>query len=324
MEIFEKIIRSHERFLITTHDFPDGDGLGSEMALHFFLEKLGKSSAVVNTGPTPEKFQLVDPRREIRAYTPGDSLPPADAVFVVDTADWKMLGPLEKPVRDLGVPVVFIDHHIAEPEMTAGNIIDERFASTGELMYALIQGAGGEIDADTALAIYVSIVTDTSSFRYRRTTAKSHTIAAELLQKGVSPETVYQSIYARDSLGKLRLFGHVLQGVRTSPDERIAWLTVPKAAREGFGATIEDTESFVAQLSLLEKVEIGILFREDDDGRIKVSLRGKGDVPVIGIAKKLGGGGHRHAAGVRLRLPLAEAIAVVCREAGALLESRKP
>ena len=199
------------------------------------------------------------------------------------------------------------------------HLIDEQYGSTGELLYTLLRFLRADIDAEMAMAIYVAIVTDTSSFRFKRTTPRSHLIAAELLQKGISPEAVYQHIYARDSFAKIRLFGHVLENIKTSDDERIAWLNIPRDLRHRYKATIEDTEAFVNQLTLIEGVDIGMLFREEDDGRIKVSIRGNGEIPVFGIAKKFGGGGHRHAAGMKLECSLAEAIQKVFDEARVLL-----
>ncbi len=324
MEKFAQLIRKHERFLLTTHVMPDGDGLGAEMALHGYLKKSGKRSIVLNASPTPEKFQLVDPKGEIQVFTPGQKLPQVEAVFVLDTSDWKMLGPLAEPIKALGVPVIFMDHHVPEIDNLDNHLIDEQYASTGELVYAFLRHLRADIDGDIALAVYVSILTDTASFRYKRTSARSHQIAAELLQKGVSPESVYQYIYARDSFAKIRLFGQVLADIRSTPDERIAWLVIPREMRDFHQATIEDTEAFVNQLTLMANVDIGIMFREDDDGRIKVSLRGRGEIPVIGIAKKFGGGGHRHAAGMKLQMSLVEAVRQVCEEATGFLAEAHP
>lgn len=319
MENFAKLIRQHENFLLTTHALPDGDGLGSEMALHLYLKKMGKKSTVINTHPTPQKFQLVDPRGEIKVYQPGMKLPPADVVFVLDTNELKMLGPLEPPIRALSAPIIFVDHHVPEVDNVQDHLIDEAFGSTGELVYSFLRHLRADIDNEIAVGIYVAIVTDTSSFRFKRTTARSHTIAAKLLQKGVLPEQVFQHIYARDSFAKIRLFGHVLQNMKSTPDDRIAWLTVTREMREQYQATIEDTESYVNQLTLIDGVDIGILFREEDDGRIKISIRGNGEIPVVGIAKKFGGGGHRHAAGAKMSETLEEGTRRVLQEAQALL-----
>jgi bifunctional oligoribonuclease and PAP phosphatase NrnA len=318
LEKIAKLIKNHRRFLITTHALPDGDGLGAEIALHLYLKKIGKESQILNTHATPEKFSLIDPQGEIQVFT-GKKLPEVDVVFIMDTSDWKMLGVLCDPLQKLKAAVVFMDHHISNTD-PANHLIDERFGSTGELVYRFLESMGAKLDLAMARAIYVAILTDTASFRFKRTTAESHEIAAVLLRLGVSPEGVYQSIYGRDSLAKIRLWGHVLENIKTSDDERVAWLVVTKEMRHRYGATVEDTESYVNPLTLLEGVDIGMLFREEDDGKIKVSLRGNGEVPVIDIAQRLGGGGHRHAAGVRLVQPLPEAIRILYQLAREVIE----
>jgi phosphoesterase RecJ-like protein len=218
-----------------------------------------------------------------------------------------MLGSLSAPLKALGVPVLFLDHHVSSGNTPALHFIDEEYGSTGELVYALLSHLGAGIDREMAVAIYVAILTDTQSFRFKRTSPRSHSIAADLLSKGVSPEEVYRQIYARDSLAKIRLFGQVLESIHSTADDRVAWLVVTKPMRDHYRATVEDTEAFVNQLTLIEGVSIGLLFREEDDGKIKVSLRGN-DVPVFSLAKTFGGGGHRFAAGIKMEGPLADAI----------------
>jgi phosphoesterase RecJ-like protein len=321
MDKIVNLLRDAKSFLVTTHYLPDGDGLGAQLALHRALLHLGKHSYAINGSPTPEKFQLVDPRHEIRLYRPGETLPAVDLVVVMDTNDFQMLGPMEAPVRELGARVLFVDHHVAEGLDRALHLIDESYGSTGELVFDLLTQLGAEIDFEMATALYSAIITDTNHFRFKRTTSRSHRAAALLLEKGVQPEKVYQAIYAHDSLAKVRLLGHVLQNISSTPDGKIVWITIPLETRQRFGATIEDTESYVNQVTLMEKVDIGIVFREDEDGRIKISIRGNGGVPVYEIAKNFGGGGHRHAAGARLRLSLEAAIREVVAAAAEALSA---
>lgn len=304
--------------MLTTHANPDGDGLGSQMALHFYLKKVGKVSHVFNPGPTPAKFLSVDPREEIQVYQKGTPLPEVDLIFIFDTNDERMMGDMLPALKALNVPIIFIDHHIPEMGNLDDHLIDEQYAATGELVYGLLRELRADIDEEMARALYVAIVTDTGSFRYKRTSPRTHQVAAELLQKGVRPEKVFRDVYSRDSLEKVRLFGHVLDGLQTSHNGRIAWLTIPKATRLKYGATVEDTESFVSSLGFIQDVEVGMLFREEDDGRVKISLRGSGEIAVVGLAKQFGGGGHRHAAGARVSLTLEETIRQV-RAAAELL-----
>lgn len=322
METVVKSIQEAKSFLVCTHYLPDGDGLGSQMAFHFAMQALGRTSYVVNGSPTPEKFRIADPQNEIQIYSPSMVLPKVDLIVVMDTSDYAMLGPLEAPLRALGSRILFVDHHVADIEHQRDHLIDETFGSTGELVYKLLRALQAPIDVASANAIYAAIITDTNHFRFRRTTPSSHRVAAELLDIGVQPERVYQSIYAHDSFAKVRLLGHVLKDIANSHDGRLAWITIPAVLRKQYGATVEDTESFVNQLTLMENVDIGIVFREEDDGRIKVSVRGNGDVPVYAIAKHFGGGGHRHAAGVRLPGPLEEVQKQILKMAGEVVAGR--
>lgn len=317
-KFIERILKAR-RFLLTTHANPDGDGLGSQMAMHFYLKKVGKESHVINPGPTPAKFRAVDPRGEIRVFHLGAKLPKVDEIFIFDTNDVRMLGPMAAPVQALGAPIAFIDHHVPEAVKLDEHLIDEQYAATGELVFTLLRGLRADIDEEMARALYVAIVTDTGSFRFKRTSPRTHQVAAELLQRGVLPERVFRDVYSRDSLAKVKLLGYLLDNLHTTPDGRIAWMTVPKALRDKYGATVEDTESYVNQLGYVQGVDIAMLFREEDDGKIKVSLRGMGEIAVVGLAKEFGGGGHRHAAGMRVSAPLDEVVRKVRAGAERLL-----
>jgi len=314
MEKFARLIRDNKTFLVTTHALPDGDGLGSAAALHLYLEKIGKKSHLWIPSPVPPKFSLLDPGRKIKVYSLVDTFPEVDVVFVMDTNELKMLGSLQKPIEGSKAVKIFVDHHV--PETTGGDhLIDETCSSTGELVYTFLEYLKADIDPAMALAIYVAILTDTDSFRYKRTTARSHAVAADLLRKGVQPERVYQEIYARDSLAKTKLYGRVMEGLQLSRTGKVVWGVVTDKDRNHFGASIEDTESFIDHLTYLADVHICILFREEADGIVKISLRGIGDVPVFDIAKKFGGGGHRHAAGARIKGKLNDVSRQVCEAA---------
>jgi phosphoesterase RecJ-like protein len=311
---FATTIREKKRFLLTTHVQPDGDGIGSQMGLYGFLKSRGKEVFIINPSPTPEKFSIADPKGVIRTFVKGDSLPAVDAVIIVDTNETKMLGDLAGAVEKLGAPILFIDHHVKELKDTSGHLIDEKMSSSGELVYHFIQSEGGEVDSAMAVALYVAIVTDTGNFRFQRTSPTTHEIAAALLKKGVKPESIFQSIYSHDSIDKLRLLGETLKSVQLSPNGKIAWVSITKEARKNSNATVEDTESFIGHLSVLKGVCVAALFREEDNGTTKLSLRGLRNQPVVNFAKKFGGGGHQFAAGAKINKPLASAISEVIQE----------
>lgn len=324
MDNIAKIIRFSKSFLITTHALPDGDGLGSEMALYYYLKSIGKQCVVMNTHETPAKFQIVDPEKKIEVFEKGKALPTVDLVLVVDTNEMRMLGPLEAPIRALQTRTIFIDHHVSQNLEPGEHLIEESYGSTGELAHTLLKRLGAKLDLSIATALYVAILTDTAGFRFKRTTSRSHEIAAELLAIGVAPETIYRAIYAQDSLAKVRLLGQVLQGIQSSKDEKIAWLVIGRDMRKKAGASIEDTESFVNHLTLIDGVEIGVLFREEDNGVVKVSLRGNGEAEVWPIADHFSGGGHRFAAGMRIEGKLDDVIQKVLEQAHRVLEPSAP
>lgn len=314
MKQFADTLRQNNSFLICTHVQPDGDGIGSEVALSLYLKSIGKEVVVMNPSPTPEKFHILDPNFTIQVYESGKTIPKVDAVIVVDTNEVKMLGPLATQVEALGIPVLFVDHHVKELKDTSKHLIDESAGSSGELVFRYLEAEGAEIDFEIATAIYVAIVTDTGNFRFQRTSPATHEIAAHLLRRGVKPEFVFQSVFGKDSKGKIRLLGDCLRNLQLSDDEKFAWITITKKSREHFNASLEDTESFIGHLTVLKDIRVAGLFREEDDGSTKLSLRGLRNQPVIEMAKVFGGGGHRYAAGAKIKKPLLETIDLVKKE----------
>jgi len=305
---FADTLRQFSRFLITTHVQPDGDGIGSEVALHRHLIKIGKKAWIINPSPTPEKFEVVDPRQTIQVFEPSMPPPQVDAVIIVDTNELKMLGPMAAMVESLNVPIRFIDHHVKELQDTSEHLIDENSGASGELVYRFLKTEKAVIDFEMAQALYVAILTDTGNFRYQRTSSNTHECVAELLKLGVKPERVFQSVFCKDSPEKLKLLGETLRTLQISEDKTCAWVVISKEMRKSSQATIEDTESFIGHLTVLKGVRVVVLFREEDDGTTKLSLRGLNGQSVVDIAKKFGGGGHQFAAGAKISASLSETI----------------
>lgn len=315
----ERILKGND-FLVTTHRLPDGDGLGSQIALHLGLLALGKRSTACNLHDTPEKFSNVDPKKLIQIWKPGEKHGPFQTVFIVDTNEGSMLGELEAPVRAAAKEWVFIDHHVPpKTKEKAEYFYDESAAASGELVFHILKALNVKLTVAMCDAIYTAIFTDTGGFRYRRTSGTTHRIAAEMIECGVQPEKLYRDLFSRDSAAKLRLLGNVLDRLEMLGEGQVAVLTVPLSTREEYGASVEDTESFVNQLGVLEKVRFGILFREEPGNRVKVSLRGYGNTEVVGIAEHFGGGGHRFAAGLTVTGALEEVRAKVLERVLTLL-----
>src|SRR6185312_2502130 len=230
----------------------------------------------------------------------------------VDTNDPRRLGKLWQEMSLRAKKIVFLDHHpeiqgasalsgeIAYPPH-ASLVHDPSSSSIGELLYHLFGELNlTKINKDVALGLYVSVMTDTNSFRYARTTPLAHQIAAEMIQEGVNPEEVYQIIYSSKELSHLKLLGTMLQNVKVAAGGKIAWLEMGLELRKKHQASADDTQSFLNLLLLLKDSEIVCFFREEDDGQVRISIKSKGQIVINKVAMELGGGGHDYAAGVAI------------------------
>jgi bifunctional oligoribonuclease and PAP phosphatase NrnA len=306
------------RVCLTTHVNPDGDGLGSEVALAHLLRAQGIEAIITNATPTPPRFSFLfsdlpgvdrtaEAIREIRR---------ADLIVVLDISDLTRLGMLIEAVRERGVPVACVDHHVSSGVLPPGpRYVDPDAAATGELIFELAVGNGWPVTLAVARALYVAILTDTGGFRFSNTRPRTLRIAAELLEKGVDPEEIYLEVYARAPEGRPRLLAEALQTLVVEPEYGLAWVTVPPGSIERHGVSSDDLDGVVEFPRSIEGVRMALLFREIAQGRVKVSLRSVGDVDVAAFAKAYGGGGHTKAAGLSLQGSLAEVQSTVLRAA---------
>ena len=236
----------------------------------------------------------------------------ADAIIVLDIADLSRLGSLAETVRDRGVPVACIDHHVSPGTLPPGpRFVDPSAAATGELIYLLAREAGWAVTIPAARALYVALVTDTGGFRFSNTRPRTLRVAGDLLEAGVDPEQVYLDVYAGAPAGRPRLLAEVLQTLVVEEDIGLAWVTVPPGALERYGVDPDDLDGVVEHARSVRRVRLALLFREMSGHRVKVSLRSVGDVNVAELAKRFGGGGHAKAAGVAIQGTLAEVQATV-------------
>lgn len=297
------------RVALTTHVNPDGDGLGSEVGLAHLLQAAGREVVVVNPTPTPPRFQFlfedlpgVDRHREAVK-----ELRRSDLICVLDIADSGRLGMLGSTVQERGVPVICIDHHASPGSLPPGpRYVDPAAAATGELIYELAVANSWPLTVPAARALYVALVTDTGGFRFSNTHPRTLRVAADLLETGIDPETIYLDVYATAPEGRPRLLAETLQTLVVERDLGLAWVTVPPGAMERYELTPDDLDGVVEHPRSIAGVRLAILFREMSQGRVKVSLRSVGDVDVAEFAHHFGGGGHAKAAGVALSGSLAE------------------
>ena len=297
------ILKRLNNFVLTTHVNPDGDGLGSELALALALRQLGKSATIINHSETPENYRWLDPGGEIVRFSPGrdrTAIERAEAIIILDTNQPDRLRSLEPFVRNSKAPRIVIDHHLDADPFAEHYAIDQEATSTGEIVYRLITALGGvAISKEIARALYAAIMTDTGSFRFPRTDPEIHNIAAELIARGADPVEIYVNVYESWTAGRLRLLGAVLSSMKTACDGRLAYLVCTQEMFRATGTTEVETDNFTTYPMSVKGVRIGILFNELEDG-VKISFRSKGRIPVNELAKEFGGNGHLNAAGARL------------------------
>ncbi len=306
---FAESLRPGQRVVLTTHVHPDGDGLGSEVALVHLLRARGIDALIANPTPTPPRFSFllagldnVDHSRDAIKV-----LRQADLIVVMDIADVGRLGHLQETVRTGTVPVGCIDHHTSPGALPDGpRYVDPSAAATGELVYEMARSNEWELTRASARALYVAILTDTGGFRFSNTHPRTLRIAADLLEIGVDPEAIYLDVYANASPGRHQLLAETLETLVVEPEIGLSWVTVPPGAMDRLGVSPDDLDGVVEFPRSIEGTRMALLFREMSQGRIKVSFRSVGDVDVAAFARPFGGGGHVKAAGAALEGSLPE------------------
>jgi phosphoesterase RecJ-like protein len=305
------LLRSHRKFVLTTHISSDGDGVGSELALARGLWSLGCEVAVINPTPLPANLHfLLKHPKEIRILK--DLRDPerffAGALTVVlDMGAFDRLGGILNLAR-LSDGILVVDHHRMERVEGVRYLLNPDACATGEVTARILKELGIPLAPDLAEPLYVAIHTDTGGFRYPGVTPDTHRLVAELLQAGVDPQKVYTELYERVTALRLRLTGRILSTLRVSPQGRVAWIQVTQRMLQETGASFEDADDLVNYTLLIDGVGAGFYFKELGGGATKVSCRSRGAFPIDEFVSRWGGGGHPNAAGVRLDLPLAEAI----------------
>ncbi len=319
---FVDIVRPRQRFLLTTHVRPDGDGLGSMLALADVLSRQGKTARLVVASSLPPRYDFLDPGRQVRRFElPGADYRDAEAVIVLDTGAWGQLGDFGTFLRSLTVPKVVIDHHLTQDDLGAVRLVDATAEATGRLVFEAATALGGPLSADAAHALFVALAMDTGWFRHSNTTPATFTLAARLEEAGARPTEAYEQLFERNTLSRLRLTGLVLERLTAAHGGRIAFTEIHKGDYAATGALPQDSEDLVNYTRSLDGVEVGLFFMEQPRGGVKVSFRSRSRIDVARIAETFGGGGHRLASGATLPDPLDEARTRVLAAVAAALDA---
>jgi bifunctional oligoribonuclease and PAP phosphatase NrnA len=292
------VLTSGRRVVLTTHVNADGDGVGSEIGLWHLLTARGLQVAIANPTGIPERFDFLVPDGADVSDRAVREIERADVIVVLDIGDLSRLGDLGHAVQARRVPTVCIDHHISPGSLPPGpRLIAPEATATAELVFDLASALTWPLPVESARALYVGLLTDTGGFRFSNTSARALRVAAALLERGVDPEGIYESVYASAPEGRVRLTAEVLQTLVVEPEVGLAWVTVPPDALERHDATPDDLDGIVEFPRSIAGVRLALLFRQIANGRIKVSFRSMGAVNVAELAQQFGGGGHRKAAG---------------------------
>jgi bifunctional oligoribonuclease and PAP phosphatase NrnA len=319
---FVEIVRPRQRFLLTTHVRPDGDGLGSMLALADVLEQHGKTVRLVVASSLPPRYDFLDPTHRVRQFTlPGDEYRDAEAVVVMDTGAWGQLGDFGTFLRTLTVPKIVIDHHLTQDELGAMRLVDVTAEATGRLAFEATAALGGPLPAGAAHALFVALAMDTGWFRHNNTTPATFTLAARLQEAGARPTEAYTELFERGTLERHKLTGLVLQRLQQVHGGRTAFTEILKGDYEATGARPQDSEDLVNYTRSIDGVEVGLLFMEQPRGGVKVSFRSRSRIDVARLAETFGGGGHRLASGATLNAPLDDARTRVLTAVAAALDA---
>ncbi len=304
---FEQIgqaLREGGRFAVLSHVRPDGDALGSQLALGLSLKRLGKDVRIWNEEGMLEKYSFL-PSANLLTKPPADP-ENVDVAIALDTAIQNRLGTALPAVRSAKV-WINIDHHPSNPGYGDLVYINPKAPATGQILFELIRSEKLPIDAAIAENLYVAISTDTGSFQYPNTTARTFEIAAELVRAGVDVGRVSQLTYENYPRRRSELLRDLLGTMRFEANDRVASFSLSLATAKKLGVLPEDNEGLIDHLRAIHGVIVAVFFEELADGKVRVSMRSKSEkVNVCAICEKFGGGGHVLAAGARLRGTLAE------------------
>jgi len=299
-----ELFRREDDFLLFTHIQPDGDTLGSALGLGLALRDFGKKVTVVRTDPVPEIYLFLPGVGEMQDWrqVQGDFR----VGVLLDCADPERIGEARELLPKLPV-VVNIDHHGTNSRFGHYNYVEPQAAAVGEQVYELLHVLSAPLSPAAATCLYTAILTDTGSFRYESTSAKTLRVAAALVEAGAKPAEVAEKAFETRSLSSLRLLGRALNGLELSADGRIAWMSLSREDMAWAGAAEAETEGLINYARSVQGVEVALLFRATPENKIRVSLRSRHWVDVSQVAASFGGGGHPRAAGCTLSLPLKEA-----------------
>ncbi|HMS64467.1 MAG TPA: bifunctional oligoribonuclease/PAP phosphatase NrnA [Ignavibacteria bacterium] len=301
------LINQSPKIILTTHVVPDGDAIGSVIAMAAYLKHKGKIPFIINHSETPFNLKFLDKDNIIRVFSENESInskliETADLIFILDTNDFSRTRSMESALTNSVAKKICIDHHTGlNPELYDAYISNTEYPSNCSIIYDFIKSDNEKyLTKEIASALYVGIMTDTGSFRHPRTDAAVFTMCADLVSKGADPVSLYENIYATTTIENLKLSAKFIESLEFHFDNKVVIGTVTQEDFRSLGLNIDHVEGFSSIIMNILGIKIGVVLVELKDN-IKISFRSKGNIPVNELAKEFGGGGHKNAAGANVK-----------------------
>jgi len=297
-----KLIDRADHILLTTHENPDGDGLGSASAMYHYLKAEGKDCRIINCSPLPEEYLFLDMDSIFEKYDPDSSndwFLKCDLAIIFDVGDFDRIREIKNEIINNKIQTLNIDHHpYPNDHPFTYNIVDTSAAATGVLIYDFVVNyRNHSLSRKIGEGIYTAVLTDTGSFRYSNTDAKCHEIAIACLDAGVETSKIYQDIYETRPASGVHLLARVIDNIRYENDGELAWFIIDQSMLNSTGARSKDVDGFTDFVRTIKGVEVSLMIFENVSEKCRVNFRSKGKYVINEIANHFGGGGHKFAAG---------------------------
>ena len=303
-EIFN-IINNSNRIVLSTHEKPDADGLGSAISFFYYLKSKNKDVRIIQPSKFPEDCKIIDPDNVVQTYCNDDDawIKSCDLLILFDVGHISRSKDVSEIAQKNNIDIISIDHHKNDnTDIFKAYIIDIDAPATGFLVWKLLKDLKIEKPWDIKIsnALYAALMTDTGSFRYNNTTAETHDMASELLSFGVRPYDIYVPFYEQRSMKQLRLLAYVINKIKFAINDKVCYCLLDKKAFIDTNSKIEDVDGFTEFLRSIKGVEVSFLITEQENNTFRVNFRSKGEFTVNDIASSFNGGGHKFAAGCKI------------------------
>lgn len=300
---FRAFLDAHDEFLVLSHIDPDGDALGSSLGLAWAIRPLGKRVTLANESPLPASLRFLPGSEEVRLAR--DVERQHHAVFVLDCSSLDRVGPAALAKIAPDAKVACVDHHAGSDGFGDPRLVNVDASATAELIFEILDACNIPVGTESAACLYAGLASDTGAFRFQNTTPRVLRLAARLVERGADPSLTAVSLFGRKSPASLRVLGLALASLESRAGGKVSALTISRAMFDEAQAAPEDADGIVQYAQSVNGARIGVLIQETAPGEVRISFRSDGSVDVNDVAGRFGGGGHRNAAGARLRGELA-------------------